>query len=212
MKKDIESLLKFKTDAINCLASDLHVTVDEATEIIRLLETEDMIRLEAPEYGEKPAASLTIDRQLQKDDLSMTSHKPGNIIINTYLDWRNLAKFIVSSVETVSGLATASPFLLAMGIFSWLLSISDLTDIEIAENGTAIVLALQQYKKHKLYAATEHQCMKDANEILSLHGYGEMNQEAFQEEITKLKNISCIDILEGKIELIEKVIFPFQSC
>lgn len=209
MTKDIEFLLQFKKESTNRLASNFQITGNDASNIVQLLETNNMVRFEAPEYVDHPASLITIDKQLKRDDLGITSHKAGNIIINTYLDWKKLAAVIVASVETVSGLSTASPFLVAIGIFSWILSISTLTDVKIAENGTAIIMALQQYKKHKVYATTQEQCMKDANNILSMHGYEEMNHSVFQDELTVLKKIKCIDILNGNIKLIEKVNFPF---
>lgn len=210
VKRDIKSLCKFKTSAAESLAAKMEITTNDAESFMRLLEAEDMIRFEAPEYIDKPAMAYTLDNQLDRDNLSMTSHKAGNLIINTYLDWKTTVGFATASVETITGLASQNPFLVVAGIVSWLLSLSSLIDVKIGENGTAIILALQQHKRHKEYITTEQQCRQEANEILVSHGYEEMNDETFGKEIAKLYKIKCVDFLdESRLKLLEKVILPF---
>lgn len=210
MEKDIKALSEFKARAADCLASVLQIKVNEAENIIRLLESNDILRLQAPEYVDKPATAFTMDKPFRKDDLGMTSHKVGNIIVNIQLDWKKLVSNVISSAEAVEGLYSGNPFLAVVGILSWLVSVSALTDIRIAENGSAIIMALQQHNKHKVYAATEQQCMKEANEILALHGYDEMDDQTFQKEIDILCKIKCIEFFEEKVKLTEKIILPFR--
>lgn len=188
------------------LAKQFKITEDVADKILKLLETEDLIKIEAPEYQDKPATALTTDRHLMKNELGMTSHKMGNIILNTYLDWKKIAEFVLSLIGTGAGIDMKHPFLACTGIMLVLLSASDLTDIKISENGTAIILALQKYKKHRTYMTTEELCKKEANEILSLHGYVEMDEKTFQNEITRLIKYQCIDNQNRMVKLKEKVI------
>ncbi len=206
MEKDIKYLQEYKKQVSVNLAKQFKITEEAADKILKLLETEDLIRIEAPEYQDKPATVLTTDKYLMKNELGMTSHKIGNIILNTYLDWKKLAEVVLSSISTVAGIDMGRPFLTCVGIMSVLLSTSELTDIKISENGTAIIIALQKYKKHRAYMNTEELCKKEANEILSLHGYDEMDEDTFQNEITRLIKYKCIDNQNGMVKLKEKVI------
>lgn len=203
-------LQDFKQKATGHLAFVLHITFDQAKKVIQLLETEDMIKLYAPMYSEKPATVLIKNRQLLERTLNMTSYKIGNIIINTYLDWKSLASAVATSVETVYSLNFDNPILVMSSIFCWLLSMSNLIGVNIEENEVAIIMALQQHKRHKIFATTEEQCMKEANDILTLHNYNVMDKYTFQEAITKLVKIECVKIgADGEIQLIEKIILPY---
>ena len=129
-----------------------------------------------------------------------------DIILNTYLDWNKLAVAVLSSISTVAGIDMRQPFLTFVSIISVLLSASELTDIKISENGTAIIMALQKHKKHRAYMNTEGLCKEEANEILSFHGLDEMDEDTFQNEITRLIKYKCIDNQNGMVKLKEKVI------
>lgn len=209
MKKDLEYLKKYKTRLIDNLMANLRVNKDEASKILKIIEAEDLIRIEMPDIEDKPAEILTVNNHIIKSELSMTSHKIGNIVINSYLDWRALAGIIASSIETIAGFNLETPLLIAVGIFSSIISASEITDISIAENGTAIIMALQNHKKHKIYKVDENQCKIEANEILSINGYDEMDEEVFQEEVTRLIAYKCIDNENGILALREKVILHY---
>lgn len=206
MEKDIKYLQEYKKQISVNLAKQFKITEEAADKILKLLETEDLIRIEAPEYQDRPVAVLTTDRHLMKNELGMTSHKIGNIILNTYLDWNKLAVAVLSSISTVAGIDMRQPFLTFVSIISVLLSASELTDIKISENGTAIIMALQKHKKHRAYMNTEGLCKEEANEILSFHGLDEMDEDTFQNEITRLIKYKCIDNQNGMVKLKEKVI------
>lgn len=206
MEKDIKYLQEYKKRVSANLAEQFEITKEVADAILKLLETEDLIRIEAPEYQDKPATVLIKDRHLTKNELGMTSRKMGNVILNTYLDWKKLAEIVFSSISTVKGIDMGQPFLTCIGIMSVILSALELTDIKISENGTAIIIALQKYKKHRAYMNTEELCKKEANEILSFHGYDEMDDDTFQNEITRLAKYKCIDIQNGVVMLKEKMI------
>lgn len=210
MKRDINALGNFRVETTKKLAKELKITFNESDKIIRLLEAEDMLILEAPRYVDKPATVLIEDRQLLRDNLSMTSYKAGNIILNTYLDWRNIAGTITGVIETSYGMDINNPILVIAGVVSCILSMSTLIETKIGENATAIIMVLQKYKKHKFFVATERQCLQEANQILVLHGYDVMDERVFQDELTQLDRIGCIEILaDGKIHLIEKVILHY---
>lgn len=88
-------------------------------------------------------------------------------------------------------------------------SVSELADINIDENGTAIIMSLQEHRKHKAYMTDEESCRKEANSILISHGYGEMDEKTFQNKITGLIGCRCIDVQDGMIRLKEKVIMHY---
>ncbi|WP_140401460.1 hypothetical protein [Eubacterium sp. An11] len=205
-KKDIKYLQEYKKKVAKNLASQLNITVEVADKVLKLLETEDLLRIEAPEPEERSATVLITDKRLMKNELGITSHKVGNIILNAYLDWKELAFVVLSSIGTGAAMENEHPFLTVVNIMSAVLSASALTDIKISENGTAIILALQKHKKHKVYTATEKLCKKEANEILTLYGYDEMDDRTFQNEITRLIKYRCIEKNNSMIHLREKVI------
>lgn len=207
--KDIKYLLKFKNQFTDCLSEKFQLTKKQAIEIVEILEKEDLLRFEAPKYGDQPVSTIIEDRKLAKNNLSMTSHKKGNIIVNTFLDWRKIAGVVLSSIETIMGTSHSNSFMITVGILSCLLSLSSLKEIKINENGTAIIMALQQHSKHQSFAASKQSCMKEANEILLSHRYHEMDFETFENELSVLYGIKCINIIDDKIKLIEKVILHY---
>ena len=206
LKKDIKYLQEYKKKVAKNLANQLNITVETADKVLKLLETEDLLKIEAPEYEDQSATVLITDKRLMKDELGITSHKAGNIILNAYLDWKELAVVVFSSIETGSAMENEQPFLMVVSIMFAILSASVLTDIKISENGTAVILALQKHKKHKVYTVTEELCKKEANEILVLYGYDEMDDKTFHNEITRLIKYRCIEKDDRMIHLKEKVI------
>ena len=98
------------------------------------------------------------------------------------------------------------PVLTAIGVFQILFSVSELEDINIDENGTAIIMSLQEHRKHKAYMTDEESCMKEANSILVSHGYDEMDEKTYQNKITELISCQCIDVRDGMIKLKEKLL------
>lgn len=206
LTKDIAYLKDYKKQVSVNLAKQFNISEDEADKILQILETEDFIRIEAPKYQEKQVTVLTHNKSFIKDKLGMTSQKMGNIILNTYLDWSRLAKMILASISTVASFDRQSPFLICVGMLSVILSASELTDVKISENGTAIIMALQQHKKHKMYRTEVAACRDEANEILLNHGYQEMDDRTFQNELTKLIEYRCVDVQEGMAQLREMVV------
>lgn len=209
MKKDIEALLRFKAEAVERLASCLLIENNEAEKLVQLLEVQDIIQIEAPEYTDTPAEVLMKSSQLRRDGLGMVSYKAGNLIVNTCSDWRELMGTVAGAIGLKSVIDSRNPLLLVAGIITWLLSFSNLIEYKISENSTAIILALQQHNEYKAYAAAEQQCMREANEILSKHGYKEMDSNEFCKEIDCLCKIKCIGLSEGQVKLIERVRFSY---
>lgn len=206
MTKDMKYLHEFKTKVILNLKSNLKITSFEAEQIFKILEDEDFLRIRAPEMTEKSINVLTSNRHLNKSELGLTSHKFGNIILNTYLDWKQLAGIILSSFETVVSFDAGQPLLIIVGVISSLLSVSNITNIKIDENGTAIIMALQQHNAYKSYSIDEQECKKEANDILSSNGYERMDERKFQSEIDILLKCKCIDEQNGVLKLKEKFV------
>lgn len=209
MTIDIESLKSYKKRVTDNLSKNFGISCEAADDLLRLLETEDLLIIEAPKYQDKPATVLIPDKHILKDELSMTSHKVGNVILNTYLDWKNLASAITGAVLTSAGIDLTQPFLTTVGIISLLLAALEISAVGIAENGTAIVMALQNFKRHRLYMADEETCRGEANKILVSCGYAEMDEKKFQDEVTKLIGFHCVDEQDGVIRLKEKVITQY---
>lgn len=210
MGKDYYALNEFRINAITSLSENFCVDIKVAQKILEYLETEDLIKITAPEIVDKPATFFSKDKQLSRTDLSMTSHKMGNILINTHLEWRSLAEFIVSTIMTLSGVTIANPLLLITGLCSCVLSLSNLTDIKISENSTAIIISLQKHSAYMEYSMSIQDCMDEANEILELYKYDKMDRLTFERELAILRAIGSIDVIDERIKLIETVIFYYN--
>lgn len=207
--KDLKELKEYKFRLQLNIMGALQISENAARHIIALLEQEDFLKLEAPEIVSRPATVLMEDRHVIKREISMTSRKPGNIRINTYLDWRGLAEFIFASVGTASGLELGQPLLFWSAILASVITASRLIDIHLDENQTAIIMALQKYKKHGYYRANEEECLTEANTILSMHGYPEMEKSYFSERVSELITYECVDKTGDIIKLKEKILTHF---
>lgn len=89
--RDIGYLKNYKKQVSENLVNALKIEESDAAALLELLEREDFIRIEAPRYREKAVEVLTPDRHLIKNELSMTSHKIGNIVLNAHLSWQQVA-------------------------------------------------------------------------------------------------------------------------
>lgn len=108
-------------------------------------------------------------------------------------------------IETGAGINTENHFFTALGVISILLSALETVEFQIAENETAIIMALQKHNKHRSYTINEELCRKEANEILMSYGYDAMDEKIFQDAITRLLAYKCIDMQDGMIKLKERV-------
>ena len=55
LKKDIKYLQEYKKKVAKNLAKQLNITVETADKVLKLLETEDLLKIEAPEYEDQSA-------------------------------------------------------------------------------------------------------------------------------------------------------------
>lgn len=207
--KNLKELKAYKYRLQQNIMEAFQISEKEAGLMIELLEQKDFLKLDAPKIDDKPATVLTNDRHVNKREISLTSHKLGNIRINAYLDWRELAEFILGSVGAAAGMKLGQPLIFWSAVLESVIAASRFTDIHLDENQTAIIMALQQYKKHKYYRIGEEECFVEANKILSIHGYPEMNKSDFSEKVSELLNYGCIDKTEDIIKLKEKILTHF---
>lgn len=208
-KNDLHSLKDYRSNIAANLAETFKISLDDAESIIARLESEGILKIEAPRFVEQPAEVLINDWHASRNELGMTSHKIGNVKINFKKDWRDGIAFVNSLVETAAGLGAKQPYLITIGIVQCVISASKLTDIKISPNGTAIIMALQKHKEHMMFAVHEKQCMEEANEILKLNGYKPMNNDTFGVEIAELITYKCIDEENQIVKLLESVLFPY---
>lgn len=184
--KDLKELKGYKCRLRLNIMEAFHISENEAKRIIELLEQEDFLKLDAPQIDSKPATVLIEDRHIIKREISMASHKLGNVWINTYLDWRELAGFVFESVGAVTGMELGQPLLFWSAILAAVIAASRFMDINLDENQTAIIMALQKYKKHGYYRTNEEECFAEANKILHIYGYPEMEKSDFSEKVVVL--------------------------
>lgn len=209
LRKDLEGLREYKAGLQLNIMERFQISKDQAALIMELLEQQDFLKLEAPEVDNKPATMLTEDRHVIKRELGMTSHKLGNIWINTYLDWRELARCALDLVGTGAGLEWGNPLVFWISIIGAIFAASSLADIRLDANQTAIIMALQKYDKHGYYRTDEEKCFEEANSILDMHAYHKMEKAEFLEKISELLQYGCIDKIGNMIKLKEKILTHF---
>lgn len=207
----LEDLKSFKHRLETELCNRFSCTREEAKAIIRLLEDNDVIRLEAPILNEQKTTYLYEPKSLKEDDMALTSSKIGNIKWNTYVDWESTFIAISSILETAAGFSLEQPLLTTLGVIQGILTASQLTTIKLDENDTSIILALHKNKKHGLYQLSEDECRSLANRILVEHGFTEMSPTKFAKTANFLDKIACIKIDGGNLELIETVTSHYRG-
>lgn len=208
--KDLHSLECFVSEVEMNLSNRFHISTLEAKHIVDSLVSADLLKITAPEVAEKPAEVLINNGHLQMNELGMTSVKSGNVILNLQKDWRDVIVAICATIETLASLTVPHHFFfVAAEIVGVIISTSKLTNVDLKSNETAIILALQNHKKHKRFAITENQCKREANEILNLYGKEPMSDKVFDAAITTLITYRCIDKDAEIIRLREKVIFSY---
>lgn len=210
-KKDFDRLKLQRDKIIHAISESMNITPGNAREILEYLEKVDYLKLEAPlrPNSFNRLEMLIPQRGVLKTTLEMTSIKPGNIIVNTYIDWKSILLSAISIYSSTNGIKEASWFTAAVSLFGVVLAGSNLCEIKITANGTAIILALQKYFAYKEYRLPEEKCNIEANEILKENHYPEMGDLEFADELTKLDRMGCIRIDNAMIILQEKVIAHF---
>lgn len=203
--KDMDALKKYKARLTTLLMESLKITENDAISLIKELEKEDFLKIEAPLLEEKPITFITNDKHLTRTELGMTSHKLGNIFINTYLNWKKMASLVGSSVGTALTLPQNQPLVSCSLFLACIFSASGIVDIKLSENEVAIIMAIQDHNKNKSYKVKEDQCLYEANKILEENGYNVMNKYAFSDSITKLIKYRCVEQMNGILKLKEKV-------
>lgn len=210
-QKDFDGLKLQRKKIIQSISESMNITPGNAREILKYLEKVDYLKLEAPlkPNSFNQIEMLVPQRGLLKTVLGMTSIKPGNIIINTYIDWKSFLLSMISTVSSFNSIKEESWFTVAVSLFGVVLAGSNLFEIKITANATAIVLALQKYSAYQEYRLPEEKCKIEANEILKENHYPEMEDQVFVDELTILDRIGCIRIDNAMVILQEKVIAHF---
>ena len=205
---DLDYREAYKTKVIEDIATRFSITSTEAHSIYEILESEDFFRLIAPERTDIPAEVLIL-KSREQGGLAAHSYKPGNLIIKANMDWARVADVAISSVGTVVDAVQGNPVGAIVKILGALLSSSSLIKIQLDENKTAIIMALQGQSQYRRYIASTEQCLRDANQILSNCGYDGMSEMKFQREIECLLNYHCIERENGGLKLIERISVPY---
>lgn len=205
MSKDYEKLREQREFFINEIKNSLGITYEKARMVYEYLENENIIWLEPGDIHESKAERLFEGKHQTQNELKLKSVKCGNVTFYLKFDNTKTIQTICSIVNISCGMAEKNSFLMAVGLLSIFLSSKTMLEYEIKEKGTAIILALQSQHDYQSYKLSRTECQKKANEILKEHHYSEMDEYIFNDELTKLKELKCIDIKNDIVALKEKV-------
>lgn len=189
------------------LANTFDLSSSDAKSVYEALEKASIVIIDPPNIVDRPAEWLMKSQGLPKDKLELTSSKMCNVAINFQKDWREVVGFIISLIGTVAGFRDASQLMIYMGVIGSIVSGSKLLEVKIDEKGTAIILALQNQKRHKAFALSEERCMTEANKILESYGYETMDIGTFADTVNELRSYQCVEVVSSQIYLCERVLF-----
>lgn len=204
-ESDVELLKKCKVSIMDKLSEYLKISVEDAEKIVNMMERNGIIEFQAPKVTQMPATKLKRNKDTLTSELSMSSYKPGNIIINAHADWGQAVISILTLCEFIGSVSTMSPFLIVTSLLIHIISTYNSAEIKLDEKATAIIMALQGLSVHSAYIATEQKCMEEANRILTENDFEPMSEEKFKSKIKQLIQCKCIDWHEGYLILLEKV-------
>lgn len=208
MAKDLKCLKRCRNQIISNFKDRLKISQDDAEQLYMILEAENFLKIDAPEFIERQAQILIKKKDVISSKLEMNSHKAGNITLNIHTKWKDVF-ILFASVLQSDGFDPDKPIATLAGIIASILSASELIRLEINENGTAIIMSLQKHNRHQVYRLSEEECKEEANDLLILNGYNAMTESEFQEEITRLLQFNCIDKRDDSLFLKEKVLFHY---
>lgn len=205
MKKDYKKLNEQREIFINEIKNVFDTTYEKAQIIYEYLENENILQLEPGDISEPTIEFLIEGKKQVQNGLKLKSIKLGNATFQLKFDTVKTLGAIASIVNTSCGIAEKDNFLIGIGLLSIFVCAKNLLEHEIVENGTAIILALQNEHDYQNYKLSRTLCMENANKILREHHYSEMNEYIFNDELTKLIQLKCIEVKNDMVILKEKV-------
>lgn len=166
----------------------------EKKRILEISETHSYV----DDYDDEPTLqTMTIDSlKLRGKD-----YKAYNIV----LKWKDnplgdISALFTSACSVAFGFDGKITLALIMMIFNCIFTGFSLAKIELDEIDTAIILALEKNKKENSV------CFDDVNKILVSNGFDIISESQYQKAITKLEEKKCISVINGVLNLNEKVI------
>lgn len=209
MKKDYKRLNEQREILVDEIKTAFKTTYENAVAIYEYLENENILQLEPGDIYESGVERLFEKNSQTQNELKMQSIKLGNITFRLKFDTVKTLGAIASIVNSSYGLMEKNNFMIGIGLFGIFVYANDILGYEIAENGTAIILALQNQCDYQSYKLSRVQCWENANVILREHHYSEMNEYVFADELTKLIHLNCIEVRNDIVILKEKVSSQF---
>lgn len=205
MKKDNRKLQDYREKYIQSICEQVEVDKNKGKEIYKYLEDELIIKMEAPDVYETSVERLFEKKYMTRNELGLVSVKPGNIYFNLQFDVAKTIQALCTIIGTGYGITEKMPVVLLAGLINGVIVTGQTLQVQITENGTAIIMALQSEILFQNFMLSETICYERANEILRNHNYPEMNEIKFQDELTKLEYINCIRIDNDNIYLKESI-------
>lgn len=209
MKKDYEKLNEQREAFIDEIKNVFGITYEKAQTVYEYLENENILQLEPGDICDPAVEILFEGKQQIQNELKLKSIKLGNAVFRLKFDTIRTLGAIASITGTACGLAEKNEFWIGMGLINIFICVNNILPYEIKENGTAIILALQNEHDYQNYKLSRTLCMENANKILREHHYSEMNEYVFNDELTKLIHLKCIEVKNDMVILKEKVCKQF---
>lgn len=183
------------------LSRRYEISLIEAEKIERYLEKIGLIEIsysdELVHSSYQKFSYLTLNT---KNGLTSCDRKPFNVVVN--LRKGMIEEIAVAAVEIFTGVCSLSydnPLLTGASLLGTILSALTLTKIDFSENETAILLALKNGKMN------EEMCYKNTNAVLKEYQYESINKNDFMRALNNLYDCRCVSIVEGAIEINEKI-------
>ena len=128
------------------------------------------------------------------------SIKPGNITLN----WKKLVYGIPSIIESSIAIETNNIILIGCSALTLCKTINKILSVEISKEQSIVLLALWQGRKYRRKIPVSDG-LNLVNKFCKIYSEEPMDNKVYQRTLDELLRLKCIDLVDDKILLIEKV-------
>lgn len=186
----------------------LGFTFEEARNIFERMEDECLVEVIPPQAEEIPMQWVHLHAG-PTGRYSGNSYKPGNIIFNVKDAVLNSLSAIISAAASMAAFSMDEPLIGGLTVFSAFLSIATLGKASM-NNELSLVLAVLWENRHVYGNSIERKDgLRLANDKLSTYGRENLSDVQYNDLLSDLDHMKCIELVNDRIILREKVCISY---
>lgn len=154
-------------------------------------------RLTPPQKPENYIQLITLNPLTQQAQ----SIKPGNLLLN----WRKLIDIVPDTAIAAAGASAAPPWLLPfIALYIWNKIWCGAKE-KLSQEDAVIIMSLWKHRASDTNTIDEAEGFRTANATRVAHGLTKLQRSTYDEAVTKLLRMGCIEMKDGKMWLREWV-------